>query len=127
MVRHVVDKTHVVFLPDSVGCQSDETRRSFHCIVASAAAQIGLANHEAIAAAKAGNIEITLSAAATYAGRGITINVVAPGLVKSETTRKLWKPNLPRQQQDRCTPLDVLVNQTTTQKRLHGLLDSENN
>jgi 3-oxoacyl-[acyl-carrier protein] reductase len=127
MVRHVVDKFHVVFLPDSVGCQSDETRRWFRCNVASAAAQIGLANHEAIAAAKAGNIGITLSAAATYAGRGITINVVAPGMVKSEMTHKLWKPNLPRQHQDRCTPRDVLVNQTTTQKRLHGLLDSENN
>ncbi len=59
-------------------------------LVSSAAAQIGLANHEAIAAAKAGIIGLTLSAAATYAARGIRVNAVAPGLVKSEMTRKLW-------------------------------------
>lgn len=60
-------------------------------LVSSAAAQIGLSNHEAIAAAKAGIMGLTLSAAATYANRGIRINAVSPGLVKSEMTRKLWE------------------------------------
>lgn len=60
-------------------------------LVSSAAAQIGLANHEAIAAAKAGIIGLMLSAAATYASRGIRVNAVAPGLVKSTMTRKLWE------------------------------------
>jgi len=60
-------------------------------LCSSAAAKIGLVNHEAIAAAKAGIIGLTLSAAATYASRGIRINAIAPGLVKSEMTRKLWK------------------------------------
>jgi len=60
-------------------------------LCSSAAAHIGLANHEAIAAAKAGIIGLTLSAAATYANRGLRINAVAPGLVKSEMTRKLWE------------------------------------
>jgi NAD(P)-dependent dehydrogenase (short-subunit alcohol dehydrogenase family) len=60
-------------------------------LVSSAAAQIGLSNHEAIAAAKAGIIGLTLSAAATYASRGIRVNAVSPGLVKSEMTRKLWE------------------------------------
>ena len=60
-------------------------------LVSSAAAQIGLANHEAIGAAKAGIIGLTKSAAATYAGRGIRVNAVAPGLVKSNMTRKLWE------------------------------------
>lgn len=59
-------------------------------LVSSAAAQIGLANHEAIAAAKAGIIGLTLAAAATYSNRGIRVNAVAPGLVKSEMTRKMW-------------------------------------
>jgi 3-oxoacyl-[acyl-carrier protein] reductase len=59
-------------------------------LVSSAAAQIGLPNHEAIAAAKAGIIGLTLSAAATYSNRGIRVNAVAPGLVKSEMTRKMW-------------------------------------
>jgi len=59
-------------------------------LVSSAAARIGLSNHEAIAAAKAGIVGLTLSAAATYATRAIRVNAVAPGLVKSEMTRKLW-------------------------------------
>ncbi|HAD58504.1 MAG TPA: oxidoreductase [Planctomycetaceae bacterium] len=68
-------------------------RRSGGSVVlcSSAAARIGLANHEAIAAAKAGIIGLTLSAAATYSNRGIRFNAVAPGLVKSEMTRTLWE------------------------------------
>lgn len=58
-------------------------------LVSSAAARIGLANHEAIAAAKAGVIGLTLSAAATYAPRGIRVNCVAPGLVRTPMTDRL--------------------------------------
>jgi len=60
-------------------------------LISSAAARVGLANHEAIAAAKAGVAGLTLSAAATYASRGIRVNAVAPGLVKSNMTRQLWE------------------------------------
>lgn len=60
-------------------------------LVSSAAAEIGLSNHEAIAAAKAGINGLVRSAAATYAPRGIRFNAVSPGLVKSEMTRKLWE------------------------------------
>ena len=68
-------------------------RRSGGSVVlcSSAAARIGLANHEAIAAAKAGIIGLTLSAAATYSNRKIRFNAVAPGLVKSQMTRTLWE------------------------------------
>jgi len=58
-------------------------------LVSSAAARIGLANHEAIAAVKAGVIGLTLSAAATYASRGIRVNCVAPGLVRTPMTARL--------------------------------------
>lgn len=53
-------------------------------LVSTAAASVGLANHDAIAAAKAGVEGLGLSAAASYAPRGIRVNVVAPGLVKTE-------------------------------------------
>lgn len=59
--------------------------------VSSAAARVGIPNHEAIAAAKGGIIGLTLSAAASYANRGIRVNAVAPGLVKSTMTRRLWE------------------------------------
>ena len=58
-------------------------------LVSSAAARVGLVNHEAIAAAKAGVIGLTLSAAATYAPRGIRVNCVAPGLVRTPMTARL--------------------------------------
>ncbi len=50
-------------------------------LMSSAAARVGLPSHEAIAAAKAGVIGLGRSAAATYAAKGIRVNVVAPGLV----------------------------------------------
>jgi NAD(P)-dependent dehydrogenase (short-subunit alcohol dehydrogenase family) len=58
-------------------------------LVSSAAARVGLANHEAIAAAKAGIIGLTLSAAATSARPGIRFNAVAPGLVRTPLTKGL--------------------------------------
>ena len=59
-------------------------------LFSSAAAEIGLPNHEAIAAAKAGIIGLARSAAASYASKGIRFNVVAPGLVKSKMTEHIW-------------------------------------
>ncbi|MBK9127862.1 MAG: SDR family oxidoreductase [Phycisphaerales bacterium] len=58
-------------------------------LVSSAAARVGLANHEAIAAAKAAVEGLTLSAAATYAPYGIRINAVAPGLTRTPLTHRL--------------------------------------
>jgi NAD(P)-dependent dehydrogenase (short-subunit alcohol dehydrogenase family) len=50
-------------------------------LFSSAAARVGLPNHEAIGAAKAAVAGLARSAAATYAARGLRINAVAPGLV----------------------------------------------
>jgi 3-oxoacyl-[acyl-carrier protein] reductase len=58
-------------------------------LISSAAARLGLANHDAIAAAKAGVQGLVLSAAASYASRGIRVNAVAPGLVATPLTARL--------------------------------------
>ncbi len=52
-------------------------------LVSSAAARVGLANHEAVAASKAGIEGLVRAAAATGARRRLRFNAVAPGLVKT--------------------------------------------
>ena len=96
-------------------------------LISSAAAQIGLANHEAIAAAKAGIIGLTISAAATYAGLGIRLNAVAPGLVKSEMTRKLWESESAAAVSTQMHALGRLGEPDDIAKAIAWLLDSENN
>lgn len=58
-------------------------------LMSSAAARVGLANHDAIAAAKAGVTGLAMSAAATYAARNVRINVVSPGLVRTSLAARL--------------------------------------
>lgn len=63
-------------------------------LMSSAAACIGLSNHEAIAAGKAGIEGIVRSAAMTYAAKRIRVNAIAPGLVETPLTQRVW--NNPR-------------------------------
>jgi NAD(P)-dependent dehydrogenase (short-subunit alcohol dehydrogenase family) len=58
-------------------------------LVGTAAARIGYANHEAIAAAKAAVAGLALSAAATYANRNIRVNCVSPGLVDTPLAARI--------------------------------------
>ena len=52
-------------------------------LVSSAAALIGIPNHEMIAAAKGAVASLARSAAATYATQNIRVNAVAPGLLRT--------------------------------------------
>ncbi|MDH3524204.1 MAG: SDR family oxidoreductase [Acidobacteriota bacterium] len=58
-------------------------------LVSSAAASIGLQNHEAIAAAKAGVAALARTAAASYSARGIRVNAIAPGMVETPLTASI--------------------------------------
>jgi 3-oxoacyl-[acyl-carrier protein] reductase len=58
-------------------------------LFSTAAARIGLANHEAIAAAKGGVQGLVLSAAATYGSRQLRVNAIAPGLVRTPLTARI--------------------------------------
>lgn len=58
-------------------------------LVSTCAASVGLANHEAIAASKAGVEGLARSASATYARRSIRVNAVAPGLVRTPLAAQL--------------------------------------
>lgn len=60
-------------------------------LVSTVAAGIGVANHEAIAAAKGGVEALVRSAAATYAPQGLRVNAVAPGLMETPATAGMMK------------------------------------
>jgi 3-oxoacyl-[acyl-carrier protein] reductase len=57
-------------------------------LTSSVVAEAGFANHEAIGAAKGAVTGLALSAAATYADKGVRVNVVAPGLTRSMLTQR---------------------------------------
>ncbi len=65
-------------------------------LLSSVAARVGLANHEAIAAAKAGVVGLALSAAASYVSRGLRFNVVSPGLVQTPMTENITRSETAR-------------------------------
>jgi NAD(P)-dependent dehydrogenase (short-subunit alcohol dehydrogenase family) len=71
----------------------------------SVVARIGVANHEAIAAAKGGVEALVRSAAATYAAQGVRINAVAPGMTDTPMTAGLLKMPALREGAARQYPL----------------------
>lgn len=90
--RQVVETNlFTAFATVRVGAKLLRERGGVIVLFASAAAEIGIQNHEAIAAAKAGVIGLARSAAATYAANNIRVNVVSPGLVRTELTRRIWE------------------------------------
>jgi len=71
----------------------------------SVVARIGVANHEAIAAAKGGVEALVRSAAATYAAQGVRVNAVAPGLTETPMTANMLKMAAMREGAGRQYPL----------------------
>ena len=71
----------------------------------SVVARVGVANHEAIAAAKGGVEALVRSAAATYASQGLRINAVAPGMTETPMTAGMLKLPAMREGAARQYPL----------------------
>jgi len=74
-------------------------------LVSSVVARIGVANHEAIAAAKGGIEALARSAAATYAAVGLRINVVAPGMTETPMTAGMLRADAMREGAGKQYPL----------------------
>jgi NAD(P)-dependent dehydrogenase (short-subunit alcohol dehydrogenase family) len=65
--------------------------------VSSAAASIGIPNHEVISAAKGGLEALVRSAAASYASSNIRINAVSPGIMETPASANLLTSDLMRE------------------------------
>ncbi|MEM0983274.1 MAG: SDR family oxidoreductase [Planctomycetota bacterium] len=77
-------------------------------LMSSCAAEIGLMNHELIAAAKSAVNGLARSAAATYAGKKIRVNSVAPGLVETPMAEPITKNEASRKASEALHPLGRL-------------------
>lgn len=73
--------------------------------VSSVVAGIGVANHEAIAAAKGGIEALVRSAAASYALQGLRVNAVAPGMTDTPMTAAMLKQPAMREAAGKQYPL----------------------
>jgi NAD(P)-dependent dehydrogenase (short-subunit alcohol dehydrogenase family) len=96
-------------------------------LISSAAAMEGLANHEAIAAAKAGIIGLTLSAASTYAPMNLRVNAVAPGLTETPMTAALTGNESSRKFSEAMHALGRLGKPEDVARAIVFLLDPQNN
>jgi NAD(P)-dependent dehydrogenase (short-subunit alcohol dehydrogenase family) len=96
-------------------------------LCSSAVAQTGLANHEAIAAAKSGIIGLARSAAATYAPRNIRVNCVAPGLTQTRMTSGIFENEASLEASKSMHPLGRLGQPDDIASAIVWLLDPRNN
>lgn len=71
----------------------DHDRGGAAVLVSSVVARVGVANHEAIALCKGAIEALVRSVAATYSAKGIRINAIAPGLLRSPLTDRLFVGN----------------------------------
>ena len=82
-----------------------DARAGAAVFASSVVSRIGVANHEAIAAAKGGIEALVRSAAATYAAQGLRINAVAPGMTDTPMTAAMLKLDAMREAAGRQYPL----------------------
>jgi NAD(P)-dependent dehydrogenase (short-subunit alcohol dehydrogenase family) len=94
-------------------------------LMTSAVARTGLKNHEAIAAAKGGVTGLMRAAAATYAGRGVRVNAVAPGLVESRMSSDILSSEAGRKQSAKMHALGRVGQPTDVAPAVCWLLDPE--
>ena len=94
-------------------------------LMTSAVARTGLKNHEAIAAAKGGVTGLMRAAAATYAGRGVRVNAVAPGLVESRMSSDILSSEAGRKQSAKMHALGRVGKPTDVAPAVCWLLNPE--
>jgi NAD(P)-dependent dehydrogenase (short-subunit alcohol dehydrogenase family) len=92
-------------------------------LLSSVAGRVGLENHEAVAAAKAGVTGLAMSAAATYVARGLRFNVVSPGLIQTPMTETVTRSETAREASRQLHPLNRLGEPGDIAAMIQWLLD----
>lgn len=95
-------------------------------LISSAAAMVGLANHEAIAAAKGAIISLAKAAAASYAPNNLRFNVVAPGLTETALTTDITQNPVARKISESMHALGRLGTPLDIARAIVFFLDPEN-
>ncbi|MBM3207164.1 MAG: SDR family oxidoreductase [Chlamydiae bacterium] len=95
-------------------------------LCSSTASLIGLANHEAIAAAKGAINAMVRSAAASYAHKGIRVNAVAPGLVKTPLTQNIVANEMALKASTAFHPLGRIGDPLDVAQAISWLFDPQN-
>lgn len=94
-------------------------------LMSSVAARLGLANHEAIAAAKGGINGLTQAAAASYAARQVRVNAIAPGLVRTPMSERLTSSEAAEKASAQMHPLGRIGEPDDLVDAIEFLLDRE--
>eukprot|EP00741_Cyanophora_paradoxa_P015902 tig00020909_g15352.t1 len=95
-------------------------------LCSSAVARYGAANHEAIAASKAGVVGLALSAAASYAKQNIRVNCVAPGLTRTPLTARITGSEAGLKASEAMHALGRIGEPGDVSRAIEFLLDPEN-
>jgi NAD(P)-dependent dehydrogenase (short-subunit alcohol dehydrogenase family) len=103
--------------------KSDQPDKSM-VFISSIAAGRGLANHEAISAAKGGIEALVRSAAATDCKQGIRINCVAPSLTTTKLTERIWNQPAMRTRAEGNHPLARIGNPSDVASAIFWLLSN---
>ncbi len=95
-------------------------------LMSSCAAQVGLSNHEAISAAKAGVEGLVRSAAASAAGSNLRFNAVAPGLVDTPLAAGILSSEPSRKASEAMHPLKRIGRPADIARVVRMLIEPEN-
>lgn len=92
-------------------------------LTSSCAATVGLASHEAIAAAKAAVEGLTRAAAASYAAWNVRVNAIAPGLVNTPLSERITSNETALEASRSMHPIGRIGEPTDVARAIRWLLD----
>lgn len=109
----------------TVKAAANHMREGSVVLLSSVAGRVGLENHEAVAASKAGVTGLAMSAAATYVSRGLRFNVISPGLIQTPMTQNVTRNDASREASRELHPLNRLGEPEDIAAMISWLLDPE--